>query len=77
MLINKCNAAWEYDTERENKLLSSLGGGYNRLTYPRGWAEFEINENNRILLDYLKEHGHYINKVDEKEGRYYVTFKHS
>ena len=77
MLINKCNAAWDYDTERENKLLSSLGGGYNRLTYPRGWAEFEINEHNRILLGYLKEHGHYINKVDEKEGKYYVTFKHS
>lgn len=77
MLINKCNAAWDYDTERENKLLSCLGGGYNRLTYPRGWAEFEINEHNRILLDYLKEHGHYINKVDEKEGKYYVTFKHS
>ena len=76
-LINKCNGTWEYDTERENKMLISLGGGYNRLTYPRGWAEFDINEHNRTLLDYLKGKGHYINKIEEKEGKFYVTFKHS
>lgn len=77
MLINKCNDAWEYDTERENKMLNSLGGGYKRLTYPRGWAEFDINEHNRILLDYLKDKGHYISKIEEKEGKFFVTFKHS
>ena len=76
-LINKCNGTWEYDTERENKMLNSLGGGYNRLTYPRGWAEFDINEHNRTLLDYLKNKGHYINKIEEKDGKFYVTFKHS
>lgn len=76
-LINKCNGTWEYDTERENKMLNSLGGGYKRLTYPRGWAEFDINEHNRTLLDYLKNKGHYINKIEEKEGKFYVTFKHS
>lgn len=76
-LINKCNVAWGYDLERENKMLNSLGGGYRRLTYPRGWAEFDINDYNRELLEYLKVHEHYISKVEEKEGKYYVTFKHS
>lgn len=76
-LINKCNSAWGYNLERENKMLNSLGGGYKRLTYPRGWAEFDINDHNRVLLDYLKEREHYISKVEEKNGKYYVTFKHS
>lgn len=76
-LINKCNAAWEYNTERENKLLNGLGGEYHKLTYARGWASFDINEHNSTLLDFLKGKGHYINKVEEKEGQYYVTFKHS
>lgn len=76
-LINKCNSAWEYNTERENKLLDGLGGEYHKLTYARGWASFDINEHNFTLLDYLKGKGHYISKVEEKEGQYYVTFKHS
>lgn len=76
-LINKCNAAWEYSTERENKLLDGLGGEYHKLTYARGWASFDINEYNSTLLDYLKGKGHYISKVEEKDGQYYVTFKHS
>lgn len=76
-LINKCNDSWEYDTERENKLLDGLGDEYHKLTYARGWASFDINEHNTILLDYLKGKGHYISKVEEKEGQYYVTFKHS
>ena len=76
-LVNKCNASWEYDTERENKLLDGLGGEYHKLTYARGWASFDKNEQNSILLDYLKGKGHYINKVEEKDGQYYVTFKHS
>ena len=76
-LINKCNAAWGYNTERENKLLDGLGGEYHKLTYARGWASFDINDHNFTLLDYLKEKGHYISKVEEKEGQYYVTFKHS
>ena len=77
ILINKCNAAWEYNTERENKLLDGLGGEYHKLTYARGWASFDINEHNFTLLDYLNGKGHYISKVEEKEGQYYVTFKHS
>ncbi len=76
-LINKCNAAWEYSTERENKLLDGLGGEYHKLTYARGRASFDINKHNFTLLDYLKGKGHYISKVEEKEGQYYVTFKHS
>ena len=76
-LINKCNSAWEYNTERENKLLDGLEGEYHKLTYARGWASFDINEHNFTLLDYLKGKGHYISKVEEKESQYYVTFKHS
>ena len=76
-LINKCNAAWEYDTARENKLLKGLGNEYHKLTYPRGWARFDINEHNYTLLNYLKKKGHYINNVEKREGQYYVTFKHS
>ena len=76
-LINKCNEVWTYDLERENKLLDGLGDEYHKLTYARGWASFDINEHNKSLLDYLKGKGHYISRVEEKDGQYYVTFKHS
>ncbi len=76
-LINKCNAAWVYDHDTENKMLNALGGEYDKLTYARGWANYDIRPENWELLDYLKSHGHYVNKFDEKDGQYYVTFKHS
>lgn len=76
-LVNKCNATWVYDMETENKLLKSLGGGYDKFTYPRGWANLDINEHNTTLIDFLKLKGHYISNVEEREGQYYVTFKHS
>ena len=76
-LVNKCNATWAYDAETVNKLLKSLGGGYVRFAYPRGWANLDINEQNTALIEYLKEKNHYINKVEERDGQYYVTFKHS
>ena len=77
-LINKCNATWRYDKEIENKMLKEgLGGEYEKLTCARGRANFDINEHNATLLKYLKERGHYVNKFEEKDGQYYVTFKHS
>lgn len=76
-LVNKCNDTWTYDIDVENSLLTSLGGEYCRLTYPRGWANFDINDYNYKLLTYLKNNDHYINKVEEKDGQYHVTFKHS
>ncbi len=77
-LINKCNEMWEYNRETENKMLKEgLGGEYEKLTYARGWAKFDINEENRTLLEFLKSKGHYISKIDPQEGQYYVTFKHS
>ena len=76
-LINKCNESWDYDVDRENHLLKGLGGEYDRLTYPRGWARFDVNEHNSVLLEYLKSKGHYISKVEERDGQYYVTFRHS
>lgn len=75
-LVNKCNATWTYEAETENKLLKSLGGGYVRFAYPRGWANLEINEHNAALIEFLKAKGHYISKVEEREGQYHVTFKH-
>lgn len=76
-LVNKCNATWAYDAETENKLLKSLGGGYVRFAFPRGRANLEINEHNTSLIEFLKAKGHYISKVKERDGQYYVTFKHS
>lgn len=76
-LINKCNESWDYEVDRENYLLKGLGGEYDRLTYPRGWARFDVNEHNSVLLEYLKSKGHYISKVEERDGQYYVTFRHS
>lgn len=76
-LINKCNDTWTYHLETENKMLKALGGEYDKLTYARGWANFDINENNTRLLEYLKAEGHYISKIDPKNGQYHVTFKHS
>ncbi len=76
-LINKCNAQWAYNADTENKLLTSLGGGYVKFASPRGWARLDINEHNTTLINYLKSKGHYISKVEERDGQYYVTFKHS
>ena len=75
-LVNRCNATWTYDVETENKLLNSLGGGYVRFAYPRGWANLDINQYNKSLIEYLKAKKHYISKVEERDGQYYVTFKH-
>ena len=77
ILVNKCNATWLYDTETENKLLKSLGNEYIKFTYPRGWAKLDVNEHNTVLINFLKSKGHYISNVDERDGQYYVTFKHS
>lgn len=77
ILINKCNNTWEYDTDIENQLLRSLGGEYIRFTYPRGWAELEKNDHNKTLIYYLKDKGHFINNIEEREDRFFVTFKHS
>ena len=68
--------AMPYDVETENKLLNSLGGGYVRFAYPRGWANLDINQYNKSLIEYLKAKKHYISKVEERDGQYYVTFKH-
>jgi len=77
-LINKCNEAWEYNRETVNKMLKEgLGGEYEKLTYARGWAKFDMNEENNTLLQFLKGKGHYINKIEPQDGQYYVTFKHS
>lgn len=76
-LINKLNPIFTYNRDWENSLLNTLGGEYKRLTYPYGHARFEMNDENRQLLDYLKGKGHYISNVIEKDGQYYVTFKNS
>ena len=76
-LINKLNPIFTYNRDWENSLLNTLGGEYIRLTYPYGHARFDMNNENRQLLEYLKGKGHYISNIIEKEGQYYVTFKNS
>ena len=76
-LINKINPLFTYNRDWENSLLKTLGGEYVRLTYPYGHAHFDINDENKQLLYYLKGKGHYISNITEKEDQLYVTFKNS
>ena len=75
-LTNAINAAFTYNATLEERMLNSLGGGYlglNRL----GGAPifFDKNEENEVLLNYLKGKGHNVNRVIPEENRLKVTFK--
>ena len=75
-LINKVNSVWVYDKTREERMLNSLGGEYVKLNELFGTAHFEDKEVNRTLLAYLKDKGHYVNKVyPPVDGQIKVTFK--
>lgn len=76
-LVNKCNEVWEYDHDEVNSMMTALGGEYLKLTKPRGVAHFDLRQENWQQLDFLKGKGHYVNKFEEKDGQYYVTFKQS
>ena len=64
-----------YDETRERALLHSLGGEYLNLSSYRGVSHFDDNEENRKLLYYLLDKGHYVSKIKEDNGSLKVTFK--
>lgn len=77
-LINKMNTYFDYNKDIEIKMISSLDSEmYSRLNSPYGSAHFDINEENRMLLSFLKEQGHYVNNFYEKDGQIRVSFKTS
>lgn len=73
-LINLVNAYYGYDKSQEKTMLESLGGMYLKLNSLYGRAHFDINEENRQLLNYLKEHKHYVSNVTEEDGQLRVSF---
>ena len=75
-LINMMNGYYPYDKATETRMVSSLGGGYPKLNTPYGRAHFDINDENRSLLNYLKEHRHYVSNIYEKKDQLYVSFLH-
>lgn len=57
-------------------MLNSLGGEYKKLNELFGTAHFEDKEVNSTLLAYLKDKGHFVNKVyPPVDGQIKVTFK--
>lgn len=74
-LINKYNAACPYERVYQEELISSLRGEYMKLNTTYGRAKFDINEENRTLLKFLKQNEHYVKNFDEKDGQYAVSFK--
>lgn len=75
-LINAINAECAYNEEREVKMINALGGGYPVLnSLGESPKTFHNNVENRTLLDYLKEKGHYVNKVIPGEDGIKVTFR--
>ena len=74
-LINRINEVMPYNETREKALLHSLGGEYLNLSSYRGVSHFDDNEENRKLLYYLLDKGHYVSKIKEDNGSLKVTFK--
>lgn len=74
-LVNRINSHFPYRESTEVDLLHALGGGYLSLSSYRGVSHFDNNNENRVLLEYLLNHGHYINKIKEEDGGLKVTFK--
>lgn len=75
-LINKINAVWEYDKERETSMINALGGGYLQLNTYYGVIALDNNPQNEELLHFLAANGHYVNRFyPQGDGRLKVTFK--
>ena len=76
-LINKINAFAGYEIERVTKMINALGGGYVELNSYYGAIALDDNPQNRELLQFLVENGHYVNKFYPRDdGKLKVTFKH-
>ena len=75
-LLNSINGAFTYNEDREERMLNALGGGYCDLNkLGESPKTFDNKEENNILLNYLKEKGHNVNKVIPGEDGIKVTFK--
>lgn len=75
-LINDVNGTFTYNSGREERMLNALGGGYRELNSLGGNPiTFDNREENRTLLNYLKEKEHNVNKVKPGENGIKVTFK--
>lgn len=81
-LINKYNATMIYDRDFEEQLIYSLRREeYSKLNTTYGRAKFDVNDENRTLLAFLKDKGHYVNDFEprfderEKKEKFFVSFK--
>ena len=75
-LLNSINGVFTYNEDREERMLNALGGGYRELNSLGGNPIiFDNREENRTLLNYLKEKEHNVNKVIPGENGIKVTFK--
>ena len=75
-LINKINGLFEYDEEREKKMINALGGGYLPLNTYYGAITLDNNPQNFALLKYLVENNHFVNRFYlQDDDRLKVTFK--
>lgn len=75
-LLNSINGVFPYNEDREERMLNALGGGYRELNSLGGNPiTFDNREENRTLLNYLKEKEHNVNKVIPGENGIKVTFK--
>lgn len=80
-LINMMNDYYDYDHDTEVIMINSLGGGYRALNSFYGRAHFDVNSENIKLLQYLKDHRHYVSnyyKGQDKKGKeqFFVSFLH-
>lgn len=74
-LVNMMNAYYPYDKDTEISLINSLGGDmYPKLNTTYGRAHFDINAENKQLISYLKEQGHYVKNYNEDNNQIRVSF---
>ncbi len=75
-LINSINARRPYNVNIEERMIKALGGGYIPLNNLGGAPiSFDNNEENRTLMNYLKEREHNVSRVIPEYGRIKVTFR--
>ena len=75
-LINAFNKSFAYEYAKEERMLNALGGGYPILNR-RGISptSFDNKEENRLLMEYLRDNGHNVSRVIPEGERIKVTFR--
>ena len=75
-LINSINARCPYNVNIEERMIKALGGGYLPLNSLGGAPiSFDNNEENRTLMNFLKEREHNVSRVIPEDNRIKVTFR--